>query len=109
MNGISLYVRPYRDTGLSQCRVISRFDDITAVDFLEVQADPTLWQQWDDYASKMKVVHCDDVSNSEVWYWEMKFRFSLSKRDYVCVCQEKCHSATHTIALYVLFPIIDVN
>ena len=72
--------------------VISRYDDITAVDFLAVQvgvafdvdvfvidclqADPTLRQQWDDYTSKMEVVDFDDVSHSEVLYWEVKLPVS---------------------------------
>ena len=35
-----------------------------------------LRQQWDDYTGNMKVVDCDDVSHSEVLYWEVKFPVS---------------------------------
>jgi len=41
-----------------------------------LQADPTIRQQWDDYTVNMKVVDFDDVSCSEVLYWEVKLPVS---------------------------------
>lgn len=95
VNDTSLYIRPYKDTQLSQYRVVSRFSDITALDFVEVQANPSLRQQWDSYSGKMKVVDKDDVSNSEVLYWEVKFPFPLSNRDYVFT--RRCVILPHSI------------
>ncbi|XP_071449050.1 stAR-related lipid transfer protein 7, mitochondrial-like isoform X2 [Hetaerina americana] len=64
-------------------KVYGRFDEISALDFLQVQIDTNYRRKWDKTVADIHVVDSDPKSNSDVIYWEVKWPHMFANRDYV--------------------------
>ncbi|XP_075222373.1 stAR-related lipid transfer protein 7, mitochondrial-like [Lycorma delicatula] len=64
-------------------KMYARYDDVTALDFLEAQVDLEYRLTWDDHAVKLYSIDSEKSSHSDVIYWETKWPNFFSNRDYV--------------------------
>lgn len=57
--------------GCYEYKVYGSYDDVTAMDFLNVQVDTDYRRKWDTTAVKLEVIESEEDTNSDVIYWEM--------------------------------------
>lgn len=79
--------RKIHDTGHYEYKVYGSYNDVCAVDFLNVQIDTEYRRSWDNTAVILEVIDADPdlSSNAEVVYWEMLWPVSFSLFFKTCV------------------------
>lgn len=50
-----------------------KYDDVTALDFLEAQVDLEYRLAWDTHAVKLRTLDTERATRSDVIYWETKW------------------------------------
>lgn len=51
----------------------ARYDDVSALDYLEAQVDLEYRLTWDDHAVKLYTIDSETSTRSDVIYWETKW------------------------------------
>lgn len=77
--GVKIYRRLVKESGLYEYKVIGSFDDIPLEVFLNVYMDLEYRKKWDTYVKDLYTIQDADGGI----YWEVKYPFPLSNRDYV--------------------------
>lgn len=77
--------RKLNESGSYEYKVYGSYNDVTAIDFLNVQIDTEYRKQWDNTAITLEVIDTDpDVSfDSDIVYWEMLWPVRLVS---LCLC-----------------------
>ncbi|RZF42314.1 hypothetical protein LSTR_LSTR003932 [Laodelphax striatellus] len=73
----------HKGEGLYCYKVYGKYEDVTALNFLEAQVDLDYRLEWDENAVKLHTIESEPQSNSDVIYWATKWPKMFSNRDYV--------------------------
>ncbi|XP_048466668.1 phosphatidylcholine transfer protein [Rhincodon typus] len=80
--GIRIYRRCCQESSLYEYKIYGTFPDCDPELFVDVYMDLEYRKQWDSYVKEL----CEQEYNGQkVIYWEVKYPFLLSNRDYVYV------------------------
>lgn len=66
-------------------KVLGRFDDLTPIEYYQVQIDLAYRTEWDFLIKMLKMISKDAVSNTELVRWVSKFPYPLADREYMFV------------------------
>ncbi|KAM7069160.1 phosphatidylcholine transfer protein isoform 1-T1 [Molossus nigricans] len=84
--GISIYRLLDQKTGLYEYKVFGVLEDCPPALFTEVYMDLEYRKKWDQFVKELYEKECDDKT---VVYWEVKYPFPLSNRDYVYIRERR--------------------
>ncbi|XP_004591060.1 phosphatidylcholine transfer protein [Ochotona princeps] len=84
--GISIYRLLDQQSGLYKYKVFGVLEDCAPALFADVYMDLDYRKQWDQY---VKELYENDCSGESVVYWEVKYPFPMSNRDYVYIRQRR--------------------
>ncbi|XP_077618961.1 phosphatidylcholine transfer protein [Crocuta crocuta] len=80
--GFRVYRRRYQQTGLYEYKVFGVLDDCPPDLFAAVYMDLDYRKQWDPYVKEIQEKRC---SGETVVYWQVKYPFPMSNRDFVYI------------------------
>lgn len=66
-------------------KVLGRFDDLTPIEYYQVQIDLAYRTEWDFLIKILKMISKDTTSNTELIRWVTKFPYPLADREYMFV------------------------
>ncbi|XP_037941219.1 stAR-related lipid transfer protein 7, mitochondrial-like [Teleopsis dalmanni] len=83
-NELSIWTRD-ESGNRNSYKVYASYDDINAMDLLNVQTDLDYRKEWDQTAVKLDIIETDPehYANSHLIYWEMQWPKFFANRDYV--------------------------
>ncbi|XP_008072657.1 phosphatidylcholine transfer protein isoform X2 [Carlito syrichta] len=84
--GISIYRLLDQQSGLYEYKVFGVLEDCPPALLADVYMDLDYRKQWDQYVKELYEQECDGET---VVYWEVKYPFPMSNRDYVYVRQQR--------------------
>ncbi|MBZ3882742.1 Phosphatidylcholine transfer protein [Sciurus carolinensis] len=84
--GISIYRQLDQKTGLYEYKVFGILEDCSPALLTEVYMDLDYRKQWDQYVKELYEKECNGET---VMYWEVKYPFPMSNRDYVYIRQRR--------------------
>lgn len=84
--GISVYRLLDQETGLYKYKVFGVLKDCPPALLADVYMDLDYRKQWDQYVKELYEKECD---GKIVVYWEVKYPFPMSNRDYVYIRQRR--------------------
>ncbi|XP_008145965.2 phosphatidylcholine transfer protein [Eptesicus fuscus] len=84
--GISIYRLLDQRTGLYEYKVFGVLEDCPPALLADVYMDLDYRKQWDQY---VKELYEKDCNGETVVYWEVKYPFPMSNRDYVYIRQRR--------------------
>ncbi|XP_008995577.1 phosphatidylcholine transfer protein isoform X4 [Callithrix jacchus] len=84
-SGISIY-RLLDQTGLYEYKVFGVLEDCSPTLLADVYMDVNYRKQWDQYVKELYEQECNGET---VVYWEVKYPFPMSNRDYVYLRQRR--------------------
>ncbi|XP_013374515.1 PREDICTED: phosphatidylcholine transfer protein-like [Chinchilla lanigera] len=85
-SGLSVYRLLDKQTGLYEYKVFGILKDCLPALLMDVYMDLDYRKQWDQYVKEI----CEKECNGEtVTYWEVKYPFPMSNRDYVYIRQRR--------------------
>ncbi|KAM9596838.1 phosphatidylcholine transfer protein isoform 3-T3 [Trichechus inunguis] len=84
--GISIYRLLDQQTGLYEYKVFGILEDCPPALLADVYLDLDYRKQWDQY---VKEVYEKECNGETVVYWEVKYPFPMSNRDYVYLRQRQ--------------------
>lgn len=84
--GISIYRQLDQQTGLYEYKVFGVLEDCSPELLADVYMDLDYRKQWDEYVKELYEKECNGEA---VVYWEVKYPFPMSNRDYVYVRQRR--------------------
>nr|XP_020035103.1 phosphatidylcholine transfer protein isoform X3 [Castor canadensis] len=85
-SGITIYRLLDQPTGLYEYKVFGVLEDCSPALLADVYMDLDYRKQWDQYVKELYEKEC---SGETVVYWEVKYPFPMSNRDYVYVRQRQ--------------------
>ncbi|KAL7826645.1 hypothetical protein AOLI_G00318540 [Acnodon oligacanthus] len=84
--GVKIYRRFIKETGLYEYKVFGSLSTCSPDLCADVYMDLAYRKHWDDYA---KELYEKDYGGQKAIYWEVKYPFPLSNRDYVYVRERR--------------------
>ncbi|XP_004608944.2 phosphatidylcholine transfer protein [Sorex araneus] len=84
--GIHIFRQMDKSSGLYEYKVLGTLEDCPPSLLAEVYMDLEYRKQWDPY---VKELYEKEVDGKTVVYWEVKYPFPLSNRDYVYIRQRR--------------------
>ncbi len=66
-------------------KVLGRFDEITPIEYYQVQVDLEYRKEWDFLIKFLEMIKKDPVTNTELVRWVSKFPYPLCDREYIFV------------------------
>ncbi|XP_036310244.1 phosphatidylcholine transfer protein [Pipistrellus kuhlii] len=84
--GISIYRLLDQQTGLYEYKVFGVLEDCPPALLADVYMDLDYRKQWDQYVKELYEKECNGET---VVYWEVKYPFPMSNRDYVYIRQRR--------------------
>ncbi|XP_049628632.1 phosphatidylcholine transfer protein [Suncus etruscus] len=84
--GISIFRRLDKQSGLYEYKVLGVMEDCPPSLLVDVFMDLEYRKQWDSYVKELYGKECDGKT---VIYWEVKYPFPMSNRDYVYIRQKQ--------------------
>nr|XP_019606746.1 PREDICTED: phosphatidylcholine transfer protein [Rhinolophus sinicus] len=84
--GISIYRLLDQQTGLYEYKVFGVLEDTPPALLADVYMDLDYRKQWDQHVKELYEKECDGKT---VVYWEVKYPFPMSNRDYVYIRQRR--------------------
>ncbi|XP_064223649.1 phosphatidylcholine transfer protein isoform X1 [Aotus nancymaae] len=85
-SGISIYRLLDQQTGLYEYKVFGVLEDCSPTLLADVYMDLNYRKQWDQY---VKALYEQECNGETVVYWEVKYPFPMSNRDYVYLRQRR--------------------
>uniref|UniRef100_A0A2K5DJE5 Phosphatidylcholine transfer protein n=1 Tax=Aotus nancymaae TaxID=37293 RepID=A0A2K5DJE5_AOTNA len=85
-SGISIYRLLDQQTGLYEYKVFGVLEDCSPTLLADVYMDLNYRKQWDQYVKELYEQECNGET---VVYWEVKYPFPMSNRDYVYLRQRR--------------------
>ncbi|XP_017654907.1 phosphatidylcholine transfer protein isoform X3 [Nannospalax galili] len=85
-SGITIYRLLDQPSGLYAYKVFGVLDNCTPALLADVYMDLDYRKQWDQYVKELYEMECD---GKMVAYWEVKYPFPMSNRDYVYIRQRR--------------------
>ncbi|XP_028376553.1 phosphatidylcholine transfer protein isoform X1 [Phyllostomus discolor] len=85
-SGISIYRLLDQQTGLYEYKVFGVLEDCPPAVITDVYMDLDYRKQWDQYVKELYEKEC---GGQTVVYWEVKYPFPMSNRDYVYIRQQQ--------------------
>ncbi|XP_042529737.1 phosphatidylcholine transfer protein isoform X1 [Dipodomys spectabilis] len=85
-SGITIYRLLDQPTGLYKYKVFGVLEDCCPALLADVYMDLDYRKEWDQYVKELYEKECDGKT---VVYWEVKYPFPMSNRDYVFVRQQR--------------------
>ncbi|KAF6096029.1 phosphatidylcholine transfer protein [Phyllostomus discolor] len=85
-SGISIYRLLDQQTGLYEYKVFGVLEDCPPAVITDVYMDLDYRKQWDQYVKELYEKEC---GGQTVVYWEVKYPFPMSNRDYVYIRQRQ--------------------
>nr|XP_024647054.1 phosphatidylcholine transfer protein isoform X7 [Macaca nemestrina] len=85
-SGISIYRLLDQKTGLYEYKVFGVLEDCSPTLLADVYMDLDYRKQWDQY---VKALYEQECNGQTVVYWEVKYPFPMSNRDYVYLRQRR--------------------
>ncbi|XP_024428923.2 phosphatidylcholine transfer protein isoform X2 [Desmodus rotundus] len=85
-SGISIYRLLDQQTGLYEYKVFGVLEDCPPAVLADVYMDLDYRKQWDQYVKELYEKEC---GGKTVVYWEVKYPFPMSNRDYVYIRQRQ--------------------
>ncbi|KAM5274829.1 phosphatidylcholine transfer protein [Ctenodactylus gundi] len=85
-SGVSIYRLLDQPTGLYEYKIFGVIKDCSPALLVDVYMDLDYRKQWDQYVKELYEVECSGVSAA---YWEVKYPFPMSNRDYVYIRQQR--------------------
>ncbi|KAF4080799.1 hypothetical protein AMELA_G00175390 [Ameiurus melas] len=85
-SGVKIYRLYDKETGLYEYKVIGTLASCSPEDCADVYMDLAYRKQWDSY---VKELHEKDYGGQKAIYWEVKYPFPLSNRDYVYIRERR--------------------
>ncbi|XP_067859891.1 phosphatidylcholine transfer protein [Heptranchias perlo] len=86
ITGIRIYRLYHQESCLYEYKIYGTFADCAPELYVDVYMDLEYRKQWDSYVKELYEQECD---GQKVIYWEVKYPFLLSNRDYVYA--RECH------------------
>ncbi|CAH1187382.1 unnamed protein product [Phyllotreta striolata] len=79
-----IWRRPHASgSGHYEYKMFGTYNDVSAEDFLNVQVDIDYRRKWDTTAVQLKQGESEELTNSDIIYWEMLWPRLFVNRDYV--------------------------
>ncbi|XP_017394306.1 phosphatidylcholine transfer protein isoform X1 [Cebus imitator] len=85
-SGISIYRLLDQQTGLYEYKIFGVLEDCSPTLLADVYMDLNYRKQWDQYVKELYEQECN---RETVVYWEVKYPFPMSNRDYVYLRQRR--------------------
>ncbi|XP_004859844.1 phosphatidylcholine transfer protein isoform X3 [Heterocephalus glaber] len=85
-SGVSIYRLLDQQSGLYEYKVFGILKDCSPALLADVYMDLDYRKQWDQY---VKEIYEKECNGETVTYWEMKYPFPMSNRDYVYIRQRR--------------------
>ncbi|XP_050434401.1 stAR-related lipid transfer protein 7, mitochondrial isoform X2 [Adelges cooleyi] len=73
----------YPDQKLYIYKVHGHFDDVTPLDFMQVQLDLEYRKEWDSMSVDLEILDSEPLTCSDLIYWELRWPKWFQNRDYV--------------------------
>ncbi|XP_025407818.1 stAR-related lipid transfer protein 7, mitochondrial [Sipha flava] len=73
----------YPNQNLYIYKVHGSFDDVTALDYMQVQLDINYRKEWDGMSVDLDIFDSEPLTHSDLIYWELRWPKWFQNRDYV--------------------------
>ncbi|CAL8302287.1 unnamed protein product [Merluccius merluccius] len=84
--GVKIYRLLHQGSGLYEYKIVGVLSDCPAQQCADVYMDLVYRKHWDTYVKELQEKDCD---GHKVVYWEVKYPFPMSNRDYVYIRERR--------------------